>query len=103
MKYLFQGFAFSLLLVSGTLLYAEEEKGRLGDLWKQIAEEGNIVLKKSFNALSKITDQFITDIEQDISEVSDIIEGQQSLNMEDKIDSIRLFVEDVGELKKKTN
>ena len=101
MKYLFQGFAFSLLLVSGTLLYAEEEKGRLGDLWKQIAEEGNIVLKKSFNALSKITDQFIIDLEQEISEVSDIIEGQQSLNMEDKIDSIRLFVEDVGELKKK--
>ena len=101
MKYLFQGFAFSLLLASGTLLYAEEEKGRLGDLWKQIAEEGNIVLKKSFNALSKITDQFIIDLEQEISEVSDIIEGQQSLNMEDKIDSIRLFVEDVGELKKK--
>ena len=101
MKYLFQGFAFSLLLVSGTLLYAEGEKGRLGDLWKQIAEEGNIVLKKSFNALSKITDQFIIDLEQEISEVSDIIEGQQSLNMEDKIDSIRLFVEDVGELKKK--
>ena len=101
MKYLFQGFAFSLLLVLGTLLYAEEEKGRLGDLWKQIAEEGNIVLKKSFNALSKITDQFIIDLEQEISEVSDIIEGQQSLNMEDKIDSIRLFVEDVGELKKK--
>ena len=101
MKYLFQGFAFSLLLVSGTLLYAEEEKGRLGDLWKQIAEEGNIVLKKSFNTLSKITDQFIIDLEQEISEVSDIIEGQQSLNMEDKIDSIRLFVEDVGELKKK--
>ena len=101
MKYLFQGFAFSLLLVSGTLLYAEEEKGRLGDLWKQITEEGNIVLKKSFNALSKITDQFIIDLEQEISEVSDIIEGQQSLNMEDKIDSIRLFVEDVGELKKK--
>ena len=101
MKYLFQGFAFSLLLVSGTLLYAEEEKGRLGDLWKQIAEEGNIVLKKSFNALSKITDQFIIDLEQEISEVSDIIEGQQSFNMEDKIDSIRLFVEDVGELKKK--
>ena len=101
MKYLFQGFAFSLLLVSGTLLYAEEEKVRLGDLWKQIAEEGNIVLKKSFNALSKITDQFIIDLEQEISEVSDIIEGQQSLNMEDKIDSIRLFVEDVGELKKK--
>ena len=101
MKYLIQGFAFSLLLVSGTLLYAEEEKGRLGDLWKQIAEEGNIVLKKSFNTLSKITDQFIIDLEQEISEVSDIIEGQQSLNMEDKIDSIRLFVEDVGELKKK--
>ena len=101
MKYLFQGFAFSLLLVLGTLLYAEEEKSRLGDLWKQIAEEGNIVLKKSFNALSKITDQFIIDLEQEISEVSDIIEGQQSLNMEDKIDSIRLFVEDVGELKKK--
>ena len=101
MKYLFQGFAFSLLLVLGTLLYAEEEKSRLGDLWKQIAEEGNIVLRKSFNALSKITDQFIIDLEQEISEVSDIIEGQQSLNMEDKIDSIRLFVEDVGELKKK--
>ena len=101
MKYLFQGFAFSLLLVSGTLLYAEEEKGRLGDLWKQIAEEGNIVLKKSFNTLSKITDQFIIDLEKEISEVSDIIEGQKSLNMEDKIDSIRLFVEDVGELKKK--
>ena len=101
MKYLFQGFAFSLLLVLGTLLYAEEEKSRLGDLWKQIAEEGNIVLKKSFNTLSKITDQFIIDLEKEISEVSDIIEGQQSLNMEDKIDSIRLFVEDVGELKKK--
>ena len=101
MKYLFQGCAFFLLLVLGTLLYAEEEKSRLGDLWKQIAEEGNIVLKKSFNTLSKITDQFIIDLEKEISEVSDIIEGQQSLNMEDKIDSIRLFVEDVGELKKK--
>ena len=93
--------ATSLLLTLANFVSSNDETSNFDNIWEQISNEGNVILKKSFNALSKLTDQFSIDVDKEISNLQTLIDEQSKLDMEDKIDSIRFYVEEIGNLKKK--
>ena len=101
MKYLFLGLTISFSFIFSGMTNAEDKESNLAEIWKQVSQSGNIILKKTMESLSKVTEQFVQDIDKELLEISEIIDGKSNLDMEDKIDSIRLYVDELGELKKK--
>ena len=101
MKYLFLGLTIAFSFIFSGMTNAEDKESNLAEIWKQVSQSGNIILKKTMESLSKVTEQFVQDIDKELLEISEIIDGKSNLDMEDKIDSIRLYVDELGELKKK--
>ena len=101
MKYLFLGLTISFSFIFSGMTNAEDKESNLAEIWEQVSQSGNIILKKTMESLSKVTEQFVQDIDKELLEISEIIDGKSNLDMEDKIDSIRLYVDELGELKKK--
>ena len=101
MKYLFLGLTIAFSFIFSGMTNAEDKESNLVEIWKQVSQSGNIILKKTMESLSKVTEQFVQDIDKELLEISEIIDGKSNLDMEDKIDSIRLYVDELGELKKK--
>ena len=101
MRYLFLGLTISFSFIFSGMTNAEDKESNLAEIWKQVSQSGNIILKKTMESLSKVTEQFVQDIDKELLEISEIIDGKSNLDMEDKIDSIRLYVDELGELKKK--
>ena len=93
--------SFFVLSIFTFNLNAEDKESSISSIWNKIAKEGDDIIKSSFKSFSKILDQFQENVDQEIEEISKIIDGETELDMKDKIDSIRLYVEEVGQLKKK--
>ena len=93
---------FSLFLtVSLTRVIAEDNSAKLNELWDNITSEGNILLKNSLKSFSEIIDEVSQTIDQELLALSQAIKGQSKVDTLDKIDSIKIHIEDLTELKKK--
>ena len=92
---------FSLFLaVSLTRVIAEDNSAKLNELWDNITSEGNILLKNSLKSFSEIIDEVSQTIDQELLALSQAIKGQSKVDTLDKIDSIKINIEDLTELKK---
>ena len=103
------------LITSGIVfclpLNAQEKGVTLDNVWKSVKSEGDKLLDKSLsegkNLLDKsikITSEFVDDLGAVVDTELDLLRAKQiqpsEVDVRDKIDTIRIYVEDISDLKK---
>lgn len=103
------------LIISGIVfclpLNAQEKGVTLDNVWKSVKSEGDKLLDKSLsegkNLLDKsikITSEFVDDLGAVVDTELDLLRAKQiqpsEVDVRDKIDTIRIYVEDISDLKK---
>lgn len=92
------------LIISGIVfclpLNAQEKGVTLDNVWKSVKSEGKNLLDKSI----KITSEFVDDLGAVVDTELDLLRAKQiqpsEVDVRDKIDTIRIYVEDISDLKK---
>ena len=80
---------------------SENNENKINDLFNIIKKESTSLLNKSLETFSSITNQLSEIIESEIKFLEEKKENTTKVDIQDKIDSIRLYVDEISELKKK--
>jgi hypothetical protein len=94
---------YNLIFCSLVFLYNPlhaKESNIIAGYWDELTSGGDVLVKKTFKRFSDTIDKYILTTDDEISYLSDLIDGKSDLNIEDKIDSVRMYVGQLGELKK---
>ena len=82
-------------------LNAEENSFTLKNFWRGISKQGGELLKSSIETFSGTLEKLDKAIDKEINNLREITEENTDINILDKIDSIRLNVDEISDLKKK--
>ena len=82
-------------------LNAEENSFTLKNFWRGISKQGGELLKSSIETFSGTLEKLDKAIDKEINNLREITEENTDINILDKIDSIRLNVDEINDLKKK--
>ena len=82
-------------------LNAEENSFTLKNFWGGISKQGGELLKSSIETFSGTLEKLDKAIDKEINYLREITEENTDINILDKIDSIRLNVDEISDLKKK--
>ena len=94
---------YNLIFCSLVFLYNPlhaKESNIIAGYWDELTSGGDVLVKKTFKRFSDTIDKYILTTDDEISYLSDLMDGKSDLNIEDKIDSVRMYVGQLGELKK---
>ncbi len=82
-------------------LYAEENSFTFKNLWGGISKQGGDLLKSSIETFSGTLEKLNKVLDEEISDLRKISNENNQINVLDKIDDIRLRVDEISDLKKK--
>ena len=91
--------AISCLVVS-CAVFAQEPSDKLKDLWGKISKEGAVVLDQSVESLKNISEEISNALDAEIDALINSQKVDQSIEVKDKIDTIKIYVDNITALKK---
>ena len=80
---------------------SEEYEGKFKNLFDAIKKEGDDLINKSLKSFSSIMNELDNILDAEILSLKKITENKTEIDIQDKMDSIRLYLDEVSELKKK--
>ena len=96
-KILFRFSVVILLIGCTSIIHADENKSRINDYWEDIKTNSKDLLDKSIKISSEIAKQMSDIIDAEL----EALNSSPEVDVQDKIDNIRLRVEAISSLKKK--
>ena len=91
---------FALYLGLPNTLYSQEITGKLKDLWGTISEESTNVLEQTVEKIQTLTSDIGDTLNSQLNSITATRSSNNGLEIQDKIDNIKLYVEDINTLKK---
>ena len=80
---------------------SEEYGEKFKNLFDKIKKEGDDLLNQSLKSFSSIMNELENILDAEILSLKKITENKTEIDIQDKMDSIRLYLDEVSELKKK--
>ena len=80
---------------------AEDFSTKLNNIFGKITEESNSILNKTLDSFSSIMNELDQAIDEEIASLKSSEEEESKIDIQDKMDSIRIHLEDITYLKKK--
>ena len=94
-------FIFLFLLFNISFAYSETNTDKFQNLFNKIKKESNHLLNQSLNYFSTIINEIEETLDEEIISLKNIAKNKTEIDIQEKMDSIRLYLEQVNELKKK--
>jgi hypothetical protein len=91
---------FALYLALPNTLHSQEITGKLKDLWGTISEESANVLEQTVETIQILTSDIGDTLNSQLNSITTARSSNNGLEIQDKIDNIKLYVEDISTLKK---
>ena len=93
---------FLLLLLNLNVNNAfSDNTTKFNNLFEKIKKESDNLLNQSIHSFSKIINDIEETLDEEIIKLKGVLDKKTQLDVKDKMDSIRLYLEDVNDLKKK--
>ena len=95
---------FFFIIVSFSNLHnviADDFSTKLNNIFGKITEESNSILNKTLDSFSSIINELDQAIDDEIASLKTQNEEELKIDIQDKMDSIRIHLEDITDLKKK--
>ena len=80
---------------------ADNFSTKLNNIFGKITEESNSILNKTLDSFSSIMNELDQAIDEEIASLKSSEEEESKIDIQDKMDSIRIHLEDITNLKKK--
>lgn len=74
---------------------------KFNNLFEKIKKESDNLLNQSINSFSKIINDIEETLDEEIINLKGVLDKKTQIDVKDKMDSLRLYLEDVNNLKKK--
>ena len=101
-KYKFLFLAILLILIiSIRNVYAQDTTDKLKNLWGKVTEHSSDILDLSLDSLSKFTEDVGKAVDAELESLKSKKTNYEPLELQDKVDNLRISVEKVIDLKKK--
>ena len=103
MKKLFQLIFFYVVIsfCNFQYVFADNFSTKLNNIFGKITEESNSILNKTLDSFSSIMNELDQAIDEEIASLKSAEEEESKIDIQDKMDSIRIHLEDITDLKKK--
>ena len=103
MKKLFQLIFFYVVIsfCNFQYVFADNFSTKLNNIFGKITEESNSILNKTLDSFSSIMNELDQAIDEEIASLKSSEEEESKIDIQDKMDSIRIHLEDITNLKKK--
>ena len=103
MKKLFQLIFFYVVIsfCNFQYVFADNFSTKLNNIFGKITEESNSILNKTLDSFSSIMNELDRAIDEEIASLKSSEEEESKIDIQDKMDSIRIHLEDITDLKKK--
>ena len=103
MKKLFQLIFFYIVIsfCNFQYVFADNFSTKLNNIFGKITEESNSILNKTLDSFSSIMNELDQAIDEEIASLKSSEEEESKIDIQDKMDSIRIHLEDITNLKKK--
>ena len=93
---------FLLLLLNLNVHNAfSDNTTKFNNLFEKIKKESNNFVNQSIHSFSKIINDIEETLDEEIINLKGVLDKKTQIDVKDKMDSIRLYLEDVNDLKKK--
>ena len=93
---------FLLLLLNLNVHNAfSDNTTKFNNLFEKIKKESDNLLNQSIHSFSKIINDIEETLDEEIINLKGVLDKKTQIDVKDKMDSIRLYLEDVNDLKKK--
>ena len=93
---------FLLLLLNLNVHNAfSDNTTKFNNLFEKIKKESDNLLNQSIHSFSKIINDIEETLDEEIINLKSVLDKKTQIDVKDKMDSIRLYLEDVNDLKKK--
>lgn len=90
-----------LIVINSKILNAEENSFSLKSIWSGISKQSGELLKSSIETFSGTLEKLNQTLDEEINYLREITEEKNKINILDKIDNIRLNIDEISNLKKK--
>ena len=94
------GFTLVVCILINTPVYSQEASKKLESIWNKFSTEGQRVLDQSIQSLREITSEIEDAIDAEITELIKEKPLDSNSVLLDKIDSIKIYVDNIADLKK---
>ncbi len=93
-------FLFLLLNLNAHSAFSDNTT-KFNNLFERIKKESDNLLNQSINSFSKIINDIEETLDEEIINLKGVLDKKTQIDVKDKMDSLRLYLEDVNNLKKK--
>ena len=90
-----------ILIISIRNVYAQDTTDKLKNLWGKVTEHSSDILDLSLDSLSKFTEDVGKAVDAELESLKSKKTNDEPLELQDKVDNLRISVEKVIDLKKK--
>ena len=92
---------FFILTISFKSVFAKDTTDKLKNLWDKVTEQSSDILDLSLDSLSKFTKDVGKAVEAELESLKSKKTNDEPLELQDKVDNLRIYVEKITDLKKK--
>ncbi len=100
LKFVFKCVLISLLFTS-PFLFSKEQENSLQKFWNNIKLEGSSLLEQSYKFSATLTKELAYLLDLELSKLNSLKDKTIEIDVRDKIDTIRIYVDEISDLKKK--
>ena len=100
LKFVFKCILISLLFTS-PFLFSKEQENSLQKFWNNIKLEGSSLLEQSYKFSATLTKELANLLDLELSKLNSLKDKTSEIDVRDKIDTIRIYVDEISDLKKK--
>lgn len=101
MIFFYRVLLFLLLLNLNVHNAFSDNTTKFNNLFEKIKKESDNLLNQSIHSFSKIINDIEETLDEEIVNLKGVLDKKTQIDVKDKMDSIRLYLEDVNDLKKK--
>lgn len=96
-------FSFILIiyLLNNSIAHSEANTDKFKNIFDKIKNESDFLLNQSLNSFSSIITEIEETLDEEIQSLKNITKKRTEIDIQEKMDSIRLYLDKVNELKKK--
>ncbi len=92
---------FFILIISFKNVYAQNTTDKLKNLWGKVTEQSIDIFDSSLDSLSKFTKDVGKAVDAELESLKNKKTNDQPLELQDKVDNLKIYVEKITDLKKK--
>lgn len=96
-------FSFFLIiyLLNNSIAHSEANTEKFKNIFDKIKNESDLLLNQSLSSFSSIITEIEKNLNEEIQSLKNITKNRTEIDIQEKMDSIRLYLDKVNELKKK--